>query len=410
MDFDIKNPALATEGRYKIEWNEQQMPVLLAIRERFAQELPFRGLRISASLHVTAKSAALMRTLQAGGADVVFCASNPLSTQDDVAASLVVNDEIPVYAIRGEDMPTYYRHLNITLDHHPTLVMDDGCDLLTILHTERKPQLAEIIGSTEATTTGVVRARALAKAGMLHFPVLAVNDSLTKHYYDNRYGTGQSALDGIIRATNFLLAGSTVVVCGYGWCGRGVAERARGMGAQVIVTEVDEIKALEAVMDGFRVMPIAEAAPIGNVFIAVTGNKYAIDQAHIANMPDQAILANAGHFDVEVSIPAIERLSDGPARLVRPNVQQYTLRHNGHRINLIAEGRLVNLVAGEGHPPTVMDMTFANQALGAEFMLKNHARLANEVHTLPLAVDQQIASLKLKSLGVEIDEATKERG
>lgn len=403
MDFDIKNPALATEGRYKIEWNEQQMPVLLAIRERFAREQPFRGLRISASLHVTAKSAALMRTLQAGGADVVFCASNPLSTQDDVAASLVVNDEIPVYAIRGEDMPTYYRHLNITLDHRPTLVMDDGCDLLTVLHTERKSQLSEIIGSTEATTTGVIRARAMAKSGMLHFPVLGVNDSLTKHYYDNRYGTGQSALDGLIRATNILLAGSTVVVCGYGWCGRGVAERARGMGAQVIVTEVDPLKALEAVMDGFRVMPIAEAARVGNIFIAVTGNKYAVDQAHISEMPDQAILSNAGHFDVEVSIPALESLSDGPPRQVRPNVRQYTLRHNGRRINLIAEGRLVNLVAGEGHPPTVMDMTFANQALGAEYMLKNHAQLSHEVHTLPLAVDQHIASLKLKSLGIEID-------
>jgi adenosylhomocysteinase len=403
MDFDIKNPNLAMDGRFKIEWNEQHMPVLLAIRERFEKERPFYGLRISVSLHITAKSAALVRTLHAGGADIVFCASNPLSTQDDVAASLVVNDEIPVFGVRGEDMPTYYRHLNTALDHRPQLVMDDGCDLLTLLHTERKTQISEIFGSTEATTTGVIRARAMAKSGMLRFPVLAVNDSLTKHYFDNRYGTGQSALDGVIRATNILLAGSTVVVCGYGWCGRGVAERARGMGARVIVTEVDPLKALEAVMDGFSVMPMISAAPLGNVFIAVTGNKYAINDDHIALMKDNAILSNAGHFDVEVSLPALERLSIAPPREMRPNVKQYILRHNNHRINLLAEGRLVNLVAGEGHPPTVMDMTFANQALGAEYMLRQHQNLSADVHTLPLLVDHQIAKLKLMNFGIEID-------
>ncbi len=406
MDFDIANPALAAEGRHKIEWNEQHMPVLLAIRERFGRELPFRGLRISASLHITAKSAALMRTLAAGGADIVFCASNPLSTQDDVAASLVVNDEIPVFGRRGESGETYYQHVNAALDHHPTLVMDDGCDLLHTLTTSRKGQLREIVASTEATTTGVIRARAMEKSGALTFPVLAVNDSMTKHYFDNRYGTGQSALDGIMRATNVLFAGRTVVVVGYGWVGRGVAERARGLGASVIVTETDDLRALEAVMDGFRVMPLLKAAAEGNIFIACTGDKNVIDGPHLARMQSGAILCNAGHFDVEVCLPALRKLCKTEPVTVRPNVQQYTLR-DGRKIHVLAEGRLVNLVAGEGHPPVVMDMTFANQALGAEYLMRNHAALKPGVHVLPEAIDREIARLKLATMGVKIDRLTK---
>lgn len=407
-DFDISAPERALEGKLKIEWNEQQMPVLLAIRERFAREQPFRGLRISASLHVTAKSAALMRTLAAGGADIVFCASNPLSTQDEIAASLVMNDEIPVFGKRGEDTATYYAHLNAALDHEPNIVMDDGCDLLTILHTERKAQSEQIWCSTEATTTGVIRARAMAKQGALHFPVLGVNDSMTKHYFDNRYGTGQSALDGILRATNVLIAGRTVVVVGYGWCGRGVAERARGLGAQVIVIEVDPLIALEAVMDGFRVMPLRDAVKFGDIYVAVTGDKNVIDEAHIARMKDGAILCNAGHFDVEISIPALRRLSNGEPRTIRPNVEQFTLK-NGNRINLLCEGRLVNLIAGEGHPPVVMDMTFANQALGAEYMLRNYKKLERKVYVMPEAIDRDIARLKLAALGVKIDKLSAEQ-
>lgn len=408
MRFDIADPTLADAGRDKIAWNEGDMPVLLAIRRRFEKERPFHGLRITASLHITAKSAALMRTMAAGGADIVFCASNPLSTQDDVAAALVIHDEIPVFGRRGEDMDTYYRHLNAALDHHPQVVMDDGCDLLTLLHTARHAQLPEIRCSTEATTTGVIRARALARTGKLTFPVLAVNDSMTKHFFDNRYGTGQSAIDGILRATNVLIAGRVVVVAGYGWCGRGVAERARGLGARVIVTEVDPVRALEAIMDGFRVMPMGDAAAEGDIFIAVTGDRAVIDGDHIARMKDGAILCNAGHFDVEVNLNAVRALSNGAPREVRPNVQQYTLR-DGRRVNVLAEGRLVNLVAGEGHPPLVMDMTFANQALGAEWLLKNVDALAPDVHTLPEAIDRDIARLKLASMGVTIDTLTAEQ-
>jgi adenosylhomocysteinase len=408
MQFDIADPSLASAGRHKIDWNEGEMPVLLAIRKRFEQQQPFRGLRITASLHITAKSAALMRTLAAGGADVVFCASNPLSTQDDVAASLVVNDEIPVFGRRGEDMPTYYKHISAALDHRPNIVMDDGCDLLSVLHTQRQAQIPEIWCSTEATTTGVIRARAMEASGALPFPVLAVNDSMTKHFFDNRYGTGQSALDGIIRATNVLFAGRTVVVVGYGWCGRGVAERARGLGAHVIVTEVDPLRALEATMDGFVVLPMRKAAAQGHIFIAVTGDKHVIDETHIARMQTGAILCNAGHFDVEVSVTALRKLSKGGPVAVRPNVQQFTLR-NGRKINLLAEGRLVNLVAGEGHPPLVMDMTFANQALAAEYMLRNHKKLGRKVHVLPESIDREIARLKLASMGVKIDTLTAEQ-
>jgi adenosylhomocysteinase len=339
---------------------------------------------------------------------VVFCASNPLSTQDDVAASLVVHDEIPVFGKRGESGDTYYRHINAALDHHPTLIMDDGCDLLHTLHSHRPAQLREIVASTEATTTGVIRARAMEKDGALTFPVLAVNDSMTKHYFDNRYGTGQSALDGILRATNVLFAGRCVVVVGYGWVGRGVAERARGLGAVVIVTETDPLRALEAVMDGFRAMPLRAAAREGDVFIACTGDKHVIDAAHLARMRDGAILCNAGHFDVEVSLPALAALCDAPPETVRPNVQRYTTR-DGRRLHVLAEGRLVNLVAGEGHPPIVMDMTFANQALGAEYMLRNHKTLPAGVHVIPESIDREIARLKLVSMGVRIDTLTAEQ-
>ena len=402
MDFDVKDPSLASQGRYKIEWAESQMPVLKAIRERFAKELPLKGLKVSACLHVTSETAGLMRTLQAGGADIVLAASNPLSTQDEVAASLVVNDEMPVYAIKGEDNETYYRHLNAALDHHPQMTMDDGCDLVSVLHKERPNQVPEILCGTEETTTGVIRLRAMAQDGALRFPVLAVNDSMTKHQFDNRYGTGQSTLDGIIRATNILLAGRSLVVIGYGWCGRGVASRGKGMGAHVIVTEVDPLKALEAVMDGFQVMPLAQAAKVGDIFVTVTGIKNVIDNEHMAVMKSGAVVCNSGHFNAEINIPALKAMSVGEPRNVRPFVEQYTTK-DGRQINMLGDGRLINLAAAEGHPAAVMDMSFANQALGAEFMLKNFKTLSPNVYTIPEAIDREIARLKLATMGVSID-------
>jgi adenosylhomocysteinase len=409
MNYHVKDLNLATAGRQKIAWAEQEMPVLRLIRERFVKEQPLKGVRISACLHITSETAALARTLQAGGADIVLCASNPLSTQDDVAAALVAYDEIPVFAIKGEDNATYYQHLNAALDHHPHMTMDDGCDLVSLLHKERPHQVGEVRVGTEETTTGVIRLRAMAKEGVLKYPVLAVNDSMTKHYFDNRYGTGQSTIDGLMRATNILLAGRTVVVSGYGWCGRGVAARARGMGAHVIITEVDPLRALEALMDGYQVMPLIEAARRGDVFITVTGNKNVIDEPHLAVMKDGAILANAGHFNAEINIPALRRLSDGqPPQQVRPFVEQYTLK-DGRRINLLVDGRLINLAAAEGHPAAVMDMSFANQALGAEYMLKHGVTLKPDVYTIPEQIDREIARLKLQSMGVEIDTLTEEQ-
>ncbi len=384
------------------------MPVLRQIRERFAREKPLKGLRLSACLHVTTETANLMATLQAGGADVVLCASNPLSTQDDVAASLVANYEIPVYAIKGEDNATYYEHLRKALDHNPHMTMDDGADLVSELHKNRRDQLGNVIGGTEETTTGVIRLRAMAKEGALMFPVIAVNDSNTKHMFDNRYGTGQSTIDGIVRATNILLAGRTMVVAGYGWCSRGIASRARGMGAHVIVTEVDPLKALEAVMDGFMVMPMTDAARLGDIFVSATGDINVLDEQHFAVMKDGALLANSGHFNVEINIPALEKMANGKPKQVRPFVQQYTLR-DGRTINLLGEGRLINLAAAEGHPASVMDMSFANQALGAEYMAKNAGKLQKQVYTIPEEIDREIARLKLEALGVRIDTLTQEQ-
>jgi adenosylhomocysteinase len=407
QNHDIKNPRLADGGRYRIEWGDQEMPVLRLIRERFAQEQPLKGVRIAACLHVTAETANLMHTLQLGGADVVLCASNPLSTQDDVAASLVTHYEIPVYAIKGEDTQTYYQHIQAALDHKPHLTMDDGADLVSTIHKERTDLLEGIIGGTEETTTGVIRLRAMAADGALKFPVLAVNDAMTKHFFDNRYGTGQSTLDGIVRATNMLLAGKTFVVGGYGWCGRGLASRARGMGANVIVTEIDPLPALEAVMDGYRVMPMAEAAKIGDIFCTVTGDINVLDKHHFAAMKDGAIISNSGHFNVEINIPALEGMAKEKKR-VREFVEQYEL-NDGRRINLLGEGRLINLAAAEGHPPSVMDMSFANQALGAEYMVQHAAELEKKVYPIPPAIDREIARLKLAAMGVTIDTLTPEQ-
>jgi len=405
---DVADLNLATGGRYRIEWAENEMPVLRQIRERFAREKPLKGLRLSACLHVTTETANLVRTLQAGGADVVICASNPLSTQDDVAASLVVHDEIPVYAIKGEDNETYYSHLRAALDHKPNQTMDDGADLVSEIHKNRRELLEFINGGTEETTTGVIRLRAMAADGELKFPVVAVNDSQTKHMFDNRYGTGQSTIDGIVRATNILLAGRNIVVGGYGWCSRGIASRARGMGAQVIVTEVDSVKALEAVMDGFQVMPMAQAAKIGDIFITSTGDVNVIDGHHFEVMKTGAIVANSGHFNVEINLPALEKLSKGEPRLVRPFVQSYTLL-DGRVINILGEGRLINLAAAEGHPASVMDMSFANQALGAEFIAKNADKLTGQVYSLPVEIDQEIARLKLEAMGIHIDTLTQQQ-
>jgi adenosylhomocysteinase len=408
VEHDVRDLSLATGGRYRIEWAERDMPVLRQIRERFEKERPLDGVRISACLHVTTETANLARTLQAGGADVVLTASNPLSTQDDVAASLVTHYEIPVYAIKGEDNATYYDHLQRALDHKPQMTMDDGADLVSELHKNRTDLIPEVLGGTEETTTGVIRLRAMAKDGALKFPVLAVNDSMTKHLFDNRYGTGQSTIDGIIRATNVLLAGRVVVVGGYGWCSRGIASRARGMGANVIVTEIDPLKALEAVMDGFRVMPMIEAAPIGDIFVTSTGDIHVVDKHHFEVMKDGAIVANSGHFNVELNLPGLSELAVEEPRRIRPFVEQYRLA-DGRVINVLAEGRLVNLSAAEGHPASVMDMSFANQSLGAEFMLKNSKSLENKVYVIPEDIDQEIARLKLESMGVNIDTLTDEQ-
>lgn len=408
VSHDIKDSTLADGGRYKIEWAAREMPVLQLIRARFQQEQPLKGIRLSACLHVTAETANLAHTLQLGGADVVLTASNPLSTQDDVAASLVMHYEIPVYAIKGEDDKTYYRHIEAALAHKPHITMDDGADLVSELHKGHKDLLTNIVGGTEETTTGVIRLRAMAKEGALKFPVLAVNDSLTKHLFDNRYGTGQSTLDGIIRATNILLAGKTLVVAGYGWCSRGIATRAKGHGAHVVVTEVDPLKALEAVMDGFVVTTMEDAAPKGDIFVSATGDINVIDGHHMERMKDGAIVCNSGHFNVEINLSALQQMSSGEPKRVRPFVEQYTLK-NGKRIHVLGEGRLINLAAAEGHPASVMDMSFANQALAAEYMFTHAKELKNAVYTLPEELDREIARLKLEALGIKIDTLTSQQ-
>jgi adenosylhomocysteinase len=425
---DVKDLKLAPQGKKRLLWADTDMPVLARIRERFAKEQPLKGLRMSACLHVTAETANLARTLQAGGADVVLIASNPLSTQDDVAASLVADFGLSVYAIRGEDNDTYYRHIVAALDHEPQITMDDGADLVSAMifvalerlddvhpqvrawaqkltPADRQRRIAQVLGSMEETTTGVNRLRAMERDGVLRFPVISVNDAQTKHFFDNRYGTGQSTLDGLIRATNMLLAGRKVVVCGYGWCGKGVALRARGLGSQVIVTEVDPIRALEAAMDGFAVQPLADAAPLGDVFITVTGNTSIIRREHFLRMKDGAVVCNSGHFDVELDLPALKAESDTVTENVRANVDEYKLR-KGQRLYVVGQGRLVNLAAAEGHPPSVMDMSFATQALATEFCVRNRGKLAPAVHPVPAEVEQYVARHKLDSMGIRIDELT----
>lgn len=430
MNYDIKDINLARKGRLRIEWAEMSMPVLAKIRERFTKEKPLKGLRVAACLHITTETASLLKTLKAGGADVVGCASNPLSTQDDAAASLVADDEIPVFAIKGEDHATYYSHILSALKHRPNLTMDDGADLVSSIHfmalkkwdeleasvsdwgkglseAERREFLSGVLGGTEETTTGVIRLRSMEKDGVLQFPIISVNDANTKHLFDNRYGTGQSSVDGIIRATNRLLAGSTFVVSGYGWCGRGVAMRAKGHGAHMIVCEVDPLRALEAVMDGYQVMPIAKAAPLGDFFCTLTGDMNVIRAEHFTNMKDGAIVSNSGHFDVELDLPglaeaAVER------RPIREFVEEFTLK-NGRRVYVLGEGRLINLAAAEGHPSSVMDMSFANQALSAEYMANEHAKMVKKVYPVPRDIDDEIARLKLASMGIEIDTLTPEQ-
>lgn len=406
-EFDIKDINLADEGMRRIAWAEIEMPVLRQIRERFEKERPLEGIKMSACLHVTAETANLMRTLQAGGADVVLAASNPLSTQDDVAAALVSYDEIPVFAIKGEDNETYYKHLTAALDHGPHITMDDGADLVSAVLKDRRELLDTLIGSTEETTTGVIRLRAMANQGVLRFPVIAVNDSQTKHLFDNRYGTGQSTLDGVIRATNVLIAGKVVVVGGYGWCSKGIALRAHGHGANIIVTEIDPIKALEAAMDGFRVMPMIEAAKIGDIFITATGDIHVLDGNHFEQMKDGAIIANSGHFNVEINIPDLERMAV-EKRKPRDFIDQYVLA-DGRRLNLLGEGRLINLASAEGHPSAVMDQSFANQALASEYLLTNRATLEAKVYALPAEVDREIARLKLAGMGIKFDVLTAEQ-
>ena len=408
MEFDIKNVDLAPGGRHRMDWAEQEMPVLRGIQQQFGADRPFAGIRIGACMHVTTETANLMRALQAGGADMVLCASNPLSTQDDVAAALVSHYEIPVFAIKGEDNQTYHNHVNAILDHKPHIVMDDGADVVSTLHKSRRELLPNIIGSTEETTTGLVRLRAMAKDGALEFPVMAVNDALTKHLFDNRYGTGQSTMDGIVRATNYLVAGKTVVVVGYGWCSRGIAMRAKGLGGNIIVTEINPLKALEAVMDGFRVMPMMDAAREGDIFVSATGNKHVVDRRHMEVMKDGVLLANSGHFDIEVNKVALQSLSVAEPQRVRPFVDQYTLK-DGRKLNLLGEGRLINLAAAEGHPASVMDMSFAGQAMAAKYLLDNKGKLANQVHIIPEEVDQEIARIKLASMGIGIDTLTDEQ-
>jgi adenosylhomocysteinase len=407
ISSDIKGLELADLGKKRIEWANQSMKVLQIIRKEFIKNQPLKGIRVSACLHVTAETANLMIALRDGGADVALCASNPLSTQDDVAASLVRDYNIPVFAIKGEDSDSYYSHIMAAVDHKPQFTMDDGADLVSVLHTKRTAELENVIGGTEETTTGVIRLRAMAKEGVLRYPIVAVNDADTKHLFDNRYGTGQSTIDGIIRATNFLLAGSKFVVAGYGWCGRGLASRARGAGAEVIITEIDPTKALEAVMDGFRVMSMEEAAKIGDVFCTVTGNKNVLAKQHFAVMKDGAIISNSGHFNVEIDIPSLEKLSSSK-RTTRTFVDEYTMK-DGRRINLLGEGRLINLAAAEGHPASVMDMSFADQALSCEYMVKNCASLEKRVYTVPVELDKRVAKLKLESLGIKIDRLTSEQ-
>lgn len=406
-NYDVKSMDLAEGGRLKIEWAEREMPVLRQIKERFSKERPLKGVRISACLHVTTETANLMKTLQAGGADVVLTASNPLSTQDEVAASLVSHEEIPVYAIKGEDNVTYYKHINAALDHKPQFTMDDGADLVNVLHQKRRELLPGVIAGTEETTTGVIRLHAMAADKALNYPIVAINDALTKHFFDNRYGTGQSTIDGVVRATNVLLAGKLFVVAGYGWCGRGLASRARGMGANVIVTEVDPLKALEAVMDGFTVMKMREAARIGDIFVTVTGDINVIDVHHFEVMKDGAIVANSGHFNVEINIPGLEEMSTSK-RLVRPFVDEYMTK-NGRKIFILGEGRLINLASAEGHPASVMDMSFANQALTLEYLTKNASKLEKRVYSVPEEIDKKIAELKLAAMGVSIDTLTPEQ-
>jgi len=406
MKYDVKDMGLAKKGALRIEWARNNMPVLCIVKERFGKEKPLKGLSVAACLHVTTETAVLMEVLKAGGADVVLCASNPLSTQDDVAASLVKNLGIPVFAIKGEDTKTYYSHIQATLSVKPDMTMDDGADLVSIIHKDPS-KFPNIIGGTEETTTGVIRLRALAGQGKLRYPIIAVNDALTKHFFDNRYGTGQSTIDGIIRATNKLLAGSHFVVCGYGWCGRGLAMRARGMGANVIVTEIDPLKAIEAIMDGYLVMPIMDAAKLGDVFCTVTGDINVIRPEHFKVMKDGAILSNSGHFNAEIDIPGLEKMAKS-RRTIRDFVVEYTLP-NGRKINLLGEGRLINLAAAEGHPASVMDMSFCNQALSAEFMRKNYRSLKKDVFKVPDVIDNEIARLKLKAMGIKIDTLTAEQ-
>ena len=404
---DVKDLSLAARGKDRIEWAAKEMPVLRLIRARFASDQPLKGVRMAGCLHITTETANLAITLKAGGADLVLCASNPLSTQDDVAAALIAEYGIPTFAIKGENEDTYYRHIHSVLDHQPNMTMDDGCDLVSTIHTSRTELIASIIGGMEETTTGVIRLRSMEKEGVLRFPVLAVNDSDTKHLFDNRYGTGQSSIDAIIRSTNVLLAGKTFVVFGYGWCGRGVASRAHGMGANVIVCEVDPTRALEAVMDGYRVMPGIEAAALGDIFVTVTGDINVLDRQHMERMKDGALLANSGHFNDEINIPALESLSTAKRR-VRDFVDEYTYA-DGRKVHLLADGRLVNLSAAEGHPASVMDMSFANQALGAVYMLDNAKQLLPRIYTIPAEIDKEIARLKLHAMGVRIDVLTSEQ-
>jgi adenosylhomocysteinase len=408
VKHDVKDLGLSGRGNLRIEWAEAEMPVLRQIKHRFAREKPLKGVRIAACLHVTTETANLLVTLAAGGAELWVCASNPLSTQDDVAAALVQEHAMATFSIKGEDEGTYYQHIKTVLEARPHITMDDGADLVSVLHKGEAGRLEDVIGGTEETTTGVIRLRSMQKAKVLKYPIVAVNEAMTKHFFDNRYGTGQSALDGVIRATNRLLAGKTIVVCGYGWCGRGVAERSRGMGAQVIVTEIDPLRALEATMDGFRVMPMAKAAKEGDIFITVTGGYNVLDKKHFAQMKDGAIMSNAGHFNDEINIPALEELAGGKKRQVRDFVAEYVLK-DGRKLFLLADGRLVNLAAAEGHPASVMDMSFANQALACEWVLKNQAKLKPQVYVVPEDIDREIARLKLKSMGIEADRLSAEQ-
>lgn len=407
MDYDVKDLKLAEKGKLKMEWAARFMPVLNSIEEKFSKEKPLKGIRISACLHVTSETGNLMKALKRGGAEIALTASNPLSTQDEVAAALVKHDNIPVFAIKGEDNKTYYKHINQTLDQKPQITMDDGADLVSTLHSQRKNLLEYVIGGTEETTTGVIRLKSMAKNKVLRYPIIAVNDANTKHLFDNRYGTGQSTIDGILRATNILLAGINFVIAGYGWCGRGIAMRAEGQGSKVIICEVDPLRALEAVMDGFQVMPLTEAAKIGDVFVTATGDRDVINRAHFSRMKDGAVVANSGHFNVEIDIPTLAKMSQ-KKRKIRDFVEEYSLK-NGRKIYLLAEGRLVNLSAAEGHPATVMDMSFANQALSVLYLNKKGKSLQNEVYAVPEKIDNEIARLKLKALGIKIDRLTPEQ-